>query len=278
MNNVLEIGPVRMGAGEPLCLLAGLCVLEGEQMAVDVAEELKRITGDVGIPLIFKASYDKANRTSVESYRGPGLEKGLPMLERVRREVGIPVLTDVHQVEEVQPAAGVVDMLQVPAFLCRQTDLLVAVGQTGKPVNVKKGQFMAPWDMKNVVGKISSTGNDRISICERGFSFGYNNLIFDPRAIPIMREFGYPVVFDATHSVQLPGGTGTTSGGQREYVEPLSYSAISSGADGLFLEVHPEPERAKSDGPNSLRLGDVKGFLERVWKLSQFVRDEMGNL
>lgn len=274
-SKIVSIGGVKIGEGHPLAIIAGLCVAESLDMAMEVGREIKRVCGSLGLPYIFKASYDKANRTSIDAYRGPGLKNGLKILREVKEELGVPILTDVHQVDEIGPAAKVADVIQIPAFLCRQTDLIVAAAKSGRVVNVKKGQFLAPWDMKNVVLKVEAAGGAGLLLTERGASFGYNNLVFDARAIPVMRAFGWPVVFDATHSVQLPGGAGTATGGQREFIEPLSRAAIATGADALFLEVHPKPEEAMSDGPNSLRLADAEAFLGRMARLAAFVRKEL---
>jgi len=266
----VAIGPVTVGGGAPLALIGGPCAIESETHAVMVAERLKRIAEAARVPFVYKSSYDKANRSSVESYRGPGLREGLRILRRVKAETGLPVLSDVHDVSEVEPAAEVLDVLQVPAFLCRQTDLLLACGRTGKPVNVKKGQFVAPRDMVNVVGKIRSTGNEGILLTERGTSFGYNNLVVDFRGLSIMRDTGYPVVFDATHSVQLPGGAGNRSGGERQYVPALARAAVAVGVDALFMEMHEDPDRTMpdgrplSDGPNMLRLDDLPRLLDEI--------------
>ncbi len=264
MVKEIEVGTVKVGGGRPLALIAGPCVIENESTTLRCAERLMAICNVVGMPLIFKASYDKANRTSITSYRGPGLKEGLRILEKVRDSLGVPVLSDVHSVEEVDPAAQVLDILQVPAFLCRQTDLVVAVAKCGRVANIKKGQFLAPWDMSNVVGKAVEAGCEKLMLTERGVSFGYNNLVSDMRSLPIMRRFGYPVIFDATHSVQLPGGQGGTSGGQREFVEYLSRAAVAVGIDGIFLEVHEDPDKALSDGPNSLRLEDLAPLLIKL--------------
>jgi 2-dehydro-3-deoxyphosphooctonate aldolase (KDO 8-P synthase) len=245
-----------MGGGE-LVMIAGPCVIEDAALTVEIARTLKKHAQELDLPLIFKASYDKANRTSIGSFRGPGLTAGLKILARVKEEVGLPVLSDVHRVSEVAPAAEVLDVLQIPAFLCRQTDLVVAAAATGKPLNIKKGQFLAPWDMAQVVEKARTTGNSRIFLTERGASFGYNNLVVDMRSLAILRGLGCPVVLDATHSVQLPGGQGTCSGGQREFVPLLARAGVAAGVDGIFLEVHPNPERARCDGPNSLPLTEV---------------------
>jgi len=260
----VEIAGLTVGEGLPHLVIAGPCVIEDGGLVMETAKELKRITSDLKLPFIFKSSYDKANRSSGRSFRGPGLKDGLQVLGRVREEVGVPILSDVHSVEEAATAGTVLDVLQIPAFLCRQTDLLVAAARTGKVVNVKKGQFLAPWDMANVVQKIEEAGNRRILLTERGASFGYNNLVTDFRALPIMRRLGYPVVFDATHSVQLPGGAGTRSSGQREFIAPLARGAIAVGCEGLFMEVHPNPDKALSDGPNMVPLSEVRGLLEQL--------------
>jgi 2-dehydro-3-deoxyphosphooctonate aldolase (KDO 8-P synthase) len=262
-----------VGLDRPFFLIAGPCVIESEQLALDAAGQLKEITAALGIPFIYKSSFDKANRSSHKSFRGLGLEKGLEILAKVRREIGVPVLTDVHDIPEIAPVAAVVDVLQTPAFLCRQTDFIQAVVAAGKPVNIKKGQFLAPHDMKNVVEKaVAAGGRDRILVCERGVSFGYNNLVSDMRALAIMRETGCPVVFDATHSVQLPGGQGTKSGGQREFVPVLARAAIAAGVAGLFMETHPDPDRALSDGPNAWPLGRMRELLETLQELDAVVK------
>ncbi|MEO5656229.1 MAG: 3-deoxy-8-phosphooctulonate synthase [Nitrospiria bacterium] len=260
-----------VGQGHPLFLIAGPCVVENEALCLQVAERLQAITASLGMPFIFKASYDKANRTSVSAFRGLGVDEGLRILERVSEDVGVPVLSDVHSVEDVHAAAMVLDVLQIPAFLCRQTDLLLAAGRSGKVVNVKKGQFLAPWDMKHAVDKIVSTGNHRLMLTERGATFGYNNLVSDFRSLPIMRQWGYPVIFDATHSVQLPGGAGHASTGQREFVAPLARAAVAVGCDGLFMEVHPDPDHAPSDGPNMVRLDQVEDLLRQVVRIREAV-------
>jgi 2-dehydro-3-deoxyphosphooctonate aldolase (KDO 8-P synthase) len=259
-----------------LFLIGGPCVLEGREMAINIARSMRTACERLHLSYVFKSSYDKANRTSWSSFRGPGLEEGLAILAAVRQEVGVPVLTDVHGVGEVNAAAEVVDILQIPAFLVRQTDLLVAAGNTGKPVNLKKAQFMAPQDMIHAVEKIRRTKNDKILVTERGTQFGYNNLVVDMRAIDIMAGFGLPVVFDATHSVQLPGGQGTSSGGQRQFVAPLARAAVAAGAHGVFLEMHEDPDRALSDGPNSLPLAQVPQLLEELLKVYQAVQDVRG--
>ena len=255
-----------------MVLVAGPCVVESESCALRHARAIKKITDRLKIPFIFKSSYDKANRSSVRSFRGPGIEQGLLILRRVKEEVGLPILTDVHSIEEAERAARVADVLQIPAFLCRQTDLLLAAAATGKIINVKKGQFLAPWDMKNIIDKIVSCGNRNILLTERGTSFGYNTLVSDFRSIPIMQKFGYPVIFDATHSVQQPGGRGTSSGGEREFVSVLAKAAVAVGADGIFLEVHENPDKAPSDGPNMVPLKNLEELLESLLKLSRVVR------
>jgi len=260
-----------LGQEHPLFVIAGPCVIENETLCLQVAERLQIITSALGIPFIFKSSYDKANRTSGASFRGLGLDEGLRILRKVNEEIGVPVLSDVHSIEEVQPAAEVLDVLQIPAFLCRQTDLVLAAMRTGKVVNIKKGQFLAPWDMKQVVDKATSTGSHRILLTERGSCFGYNNLVSDFRSLPIMRQWGYPVVFDATHSVQLPGGAGNASSGQREFVAPLARAAVAVGCDGLFMEVHPDPDRAPSDGPNMVPLDQVEDLLRQLVRIRETV-------
>jgi 2-dehydro-3-deoxyphosphooctonate aldolase (KDO 8-P synthase) len=253
-----------VGLDRPLFLIAGPCVIESEQLAVETAGQLREITARLDIPFIYKSSFDKANRSSLESFRGPGIEQGLRILEQVREQVGVPVLTDVHEDTPLGEVAAVVDVLQTPAFLCRQTNFIVNVARQGKPVNIKKGQFLAPWDMKNVVDKALAAGNRQIMVCERGVSFGYNNLVSDMRSLAVLRETGCPVVFDATHSVQLPGGQGTSSGGQREFVPVLARAAVAAGVSGLFMETHPEPERALSDGPNAWPLGRIAELVETL--------------
>ena len=261
------------GLDQPLFLIAGPCVVESRQMAIDTAESLKEITTSLGIPFIYKSSYDKANRSSSKSYRGLGMDKGLDILAEVKKKVGVPVLTDVHDKEDVAKVAATVDVLQTPAFLCRQTDFIQAVAATGKPVNIKKGQFLSPGEMKNVVEKArEASGKDSIMVCERGASFGYNNLVSDMRSLAIMRETGCPVVFDATHSVQLPGGQGTSSGGQREFVPVLARAAVASGVAGVFMETHPDPEKALSDGPNAWPLDRMKELLATLGELDALVK------
>ncbi|HKE41620.1 MAG TPA: 3-deoxy-8-phosphooctulonate synthase [Casimicrobiaceae bacterium] len=261
------------GLNRPLFLIAGPCVVESEQLQVDVAGELKEICAGLGVPFIFKSSYDKANRSSAKSYRGPGMEEGLRILATVKREIGVPVLTDVHAEDEIADVAEVVDVLQTPAFLCRQTDFIRAVAAAGKPVNIKKGQFLAPEDMVNVVAKArEASGSDNIMVCERGASFGYHNLVSDMRSLAIMRATGCPVVFDATHSVQLPGGLGTASGGQREFVPVLARAAVAVGVAGVFMETHPDPDKALSDGPNAWPLGKVRQLVETLVELDVLVK------
>ncbi len=253
-----------VGLNAPFFLIAGPCVIESEELAMSTSAELKRITDELGIPFIYKSSYDKANRSSADSYRGPGIEEGLRILQKVRDEIGVPVLTDVHEDTPLDEVASVVDVLQTPAFLCRQTNFIQNVARTGKPVNIKKGQFLAPWDMKNVVDKARAVGNDQIMVCERGVSFGYNNLVSDMRSLAVMRNTGAPVVFDATHSVQLPGGQGNVSGGQREFVPVLARAAMAAGISGIFMETHPDPSKALSDGPNAWPLGQMEELLSTL--------------
>jgi 2-dehydro-3-deoxyphosphooctonate aldolase (KDO 8-P synthase) len=267
----VEINGLRVGAGLTHLIIAGPCVIEDTGLVLETAVELKRITTDLKLSFIFKASYDKANRSSGTSFRGPGLKEGLAVLAKVKETVGVPVLSDVHTSEEATAAGKVLDVLQIPAFLCRQTDLLLAAARTGRVVNVKKGQFLAPWDMANIVQKIETTGNHRLLLTERGASFGYNNLVTDFRALPIMRRLGYPVIFDATHSVQLPGGAGTKSSGQREFIAPLARAAVAAGCEGLFMEVHPDPDNALSDGPNMLPLAQVRALLEQIVRIAAAV-------
>lgn len=268
----VKVGNITFDNTRPFVLIGGPCVIESEAHAFDAAKRLQKIARAARVPYIFKSSYDKANRSSVDSFRGPGINEGLEILGRIKRELKLLILTDVHTAEEAVQAAEVVDVIQIPAFLCRQTDLLLAAGRTGAVVNVKKGQFLAPWDMKNVVRKIESTGNHRILVTERGVSFGYNNLTVDMRSLEIMKTFGYPVVYDATHSVQLPGGQGTSSGGQREFVLPLAKAATAVGVASLFMEIHPTPERAKSDGPNSVRMSDLSSYISTLKKIDQVVK------
>jgi 2-dehydro-3-deoxyphosphooctonate aldolase (KDO 8-P synthase) len=267
----VEINGLRIGPGCPHVIIAGPCVIEEAGLILETAVELKRITTELKLSFIFKSSYDKANRSSGNSFRGPGLKEGLAMLAKVKERVGVPILSDVHTAQEADAAGKVLDVLQIPAFLCRQTDLLVAAARTGRVVNVKKGQFLAPWDMANIVQKIESAGSRRLLLTERGASFGYNNLVTDFRALPIMRRLGYPVIFDATHSVQLPGGAGDKSSGQREFVAPLARAAVAAGCEGLFMEVHPDPDHALSDGPNMVPLAQVRDLLEQIVRIASAV-------
>ena len=272
-QHVVRIGDIRVANHLPFVLLAGPCVIESEEFTLRAAESIADVARRVGVPLVFKSSFDKANRTSRDSFRGPGLEEGLRILERVKRDIGIPVITDVHEPAQVAAVAEVADVLQTPAFLCRQTDFIEAVARAGRPVNIKKGQFLAPWDMKHVLDKARAAGNEDIMLCERGASFGYNNLVADMRSLMVMREFGAPVVFDATHSVQQPGGLGGASGGNREFVPGLARAAVAVGVAALFMEVHPDPDHALSDGPNSLRLGDLEGLLGTLKRLDATVKE-----
>jgi len=261
-----------VGADKPFFLIAGTCVVESETMTVDTAGRLKEITDSLNVPFIYKSSYDKANRSSRSGFRGPGMQEGLRVLSEVRRQVGVPVLTDVHEDTPMEDVAAVVDVLQTPAFLCRQTNFILKVSEQGKPVNIKKGQFLSPWEMQNVVDKARSTGNEQIMVCERGFSFGYNNLVSDMRSLAVMRSTGCPVVFDATHSVQLPGGRGTASGGQREFIPVLARAATAAGVAGLFMETHPDPEKALSDGPNAWPLDKMQALLGVLRAIDQSVK------
>jgi 2-dehydro-3-deoxyphosphooctonate aldolase (KDO 8-P synthase) len=271
--NKVEIADFVVGAGD-LVMIAGPCVIESAELTLDIAWTLKGYARDLGLPLIFKASFDKANRTSLTSFRGPGLTEGLEILARVKHDVGLPVLSDVHQVADVAPAAQVLDVLQIPAFLCRQTDLLTAAAATGCAVNVKKGQFLAPWDMAPVVDKVFAAGNRRLLLTERGAMFGYNNLVVDFRSLPIMRGLGCPVVLDVTHSVQLPGGQGACSGGQKEFIPTLARAGVAAGVDALFMEVHPDPDQARCDGPNSLPLDQVPALWAQLKALHRLVREQ----
>lgn len=269
---MIDLCGFQVGLDRPLFLIAGPCVIESEQLALDTAGRLKDITGRLGIPFIYKSSFDKANRSSSQSFRGPGLAEGLKILETVKSQIGVPVLTDVHEYTPLHEVAAVVDVLQTPAFLCRQTDFIQNVARQGRPVNIKKGQFLAPWDMGNVVAKARAAGNDRIMVCERGASFGYNNLVSDMRALMVMRATGCPVVFDATHSVQLPGGQGNASGGQREFVPVLARAAVAAGVAGLFMETHPDPDRALSDGPNAWPLDRMEPLLATLKALDETIK------
>ena len=270
----MQLCGFEVGLQQPLFLIAGPCVIESQQLALDTAGQLKEICDELGIPFIYKSSFDKANRSSGKSFRGPGMDQGLNILAEVRKQIGVPVLTDIHEIDEIEPVAAVVDVLQTPAFLCRQTDFIHAVARCGKPVNIKKGQFLAPGDMKNVVDKAKEAngGSDNIMVCERGVSFGYNNLVSDMRSLAIMRETGCPVVFDATHSVQLPGGQGTSSGGQREFVPVLARAAVAVGVAGLFMETHPDPAKAMSDGPNAWPLPKMKNLLATLKQIDDLVK------
>ncbi len=268
----IVLGSVRLGGENPLFLVAGPCVIESEAHARKMAEQVARVAADAGVPYIFKASYDKANRSSVTAYRGPGLKEGLRILAKIRNDLQVPVLTDIHEAGQADAAGQVCDVLQIPAFLSRQTDLLLAAAKTGRVVNVKKAQFLSPWDMGNVVEKISSSGNQKIMLTERGASFGYQNLVVDMRSFPVLQKLGYPVVFDVTHSVQLPGGQGHASGGQPEFIEPLARAGVAAGVDGVFLETHDHPAAAQSDGANALPLPQLAGLLARLKELSALVR------
>ncbi len=274
-----SVGKIAMGAGAPLFVIAGPCVIESETHAMMMAERLAATARRLKVPLIFKASYDKANRSSIQSFRGPGMKEGLRILAKVKEKFGLPILTDVHETSQAAPAAEVCDVIQIPAFLCRQTDLLIATGKTGRTVNIKKGQFVSPWEMANAVEKIASTGNEKIIVTERGASFGYQNLVVDMRSFPILRKLGYPVVFDVTHSVQLPGGEarhggqGKSSGGQPEFIEPLARAGVAAGVDGVFMEVHDNPAKALSDGANALALEKFEPLVERLMKISAMVRE-----
>jgi 2-dehydro-3-deoxyphosphooctonate aldolase (KDO 8-P synthase) len=254
MANIVEIGDIHIGHGSPLVLISGPCVIENYEITFEIAQFLKKLSIELDIPFIFKASYDKANRTSIMSFRGPGIEDGLEILKRIKEELNIKVLSDVHRISEIKKAAEVLDIIQIPAFLCRQTDFIIEVAKTNKPVNIKKGQFLAPWDVLNVLEKVTSTGNEHVCITERGTMFGYNNLVVDFRGIKVIQDTGWPVIFDITHSIQLPGGSGTRSGGQREFAPVLAKAAVAAGVDGVFMEVHPDPDKALCDGPNSLKL------------------------
>jgi len=268
----MQLCDFQVGIDQPLFLIAGPCVIENEQLVIETAGTLKEITSALGIPFIFKSSFDKANRSSHESFRGPGMEAGLAILEKVKAQLGVPVLTDVHEDTPLDEVAAVVDVLQTPAFLCRQTNFIQNVARQGKPVNIKKGQFLSPWDMKNVSDKALATGNEQIMVCERGASFGYNNLVSDMRSLAVMRDTGVPVVFDATHSVQLPGGQGSCSGGQREFVPVLARAAVAAGVSGLFMETHPDPATALSDGPNAWPLGEMQALLVTLKEIDSTIK------
>jgi 2-dehydro-3-deoxyphosphooctonate aldolase (KDO 8-P synthase) len=268
----VKIGSVRIGGRGPLVLIAGPCVIESETLCLETASFLKKLTQSMKIPFVFKSSYDKANRSSLRSFRGPGLEKGLEILARVKKDLGVPILSDVHRHEELDLAAQILDVLQIPAFLCRQTDFVLSVARTGKGVNIKKGQFLAPWDVRNIIEKIQSTGNESILLTERGASYGYNNLVADMRSLVILRDMGFPVIFDVTHSLQLPGAQGTSSGGQRDFIAALARAAVAVGIDGLFMEVHPNPDLALCDGPNSQPLKDLGPLLEELVTIDRIVK------
>jgi 2-dehydro-3-deoxyphosphooctonate aldolase (KDO 8-P synthase) len=275
-TKIVKVGQIKVGGGSPLAVIAGPCVIESKEAALRHAGALKEKADRAGVPYIFKSSYDKANRSSVNSFRGPGLRKGLEILAEVKDKIGVPVLTDVHEIDQVAAVKEVADILQIPAFLCRQTDFVLAVARSGRVVNVKKGQFLAPWDMRNVLDKILSTGNDQVVLTERGASFGYNNLVSDMRSLVVMRELGYPVMFDATHSLQLPGGLGNASGGDRKFIPALARAGVAAGVDALFMEVHENPDQAMSDGPNSLKLEDFEGLLKIVKRLDNLVKEAEG--
>jgi len=277
MTTKVRIGGLEIGGGAPLALIAGPCVIESEEVTLRIAERLRQVCRAAGVGLIFKASFDKANRSSIHSYRGPGLEEGLRILARVKQEFGLPLISDIHEVGQVNAAAEVLDLLQIPAFLCRQTDLLVAAAASGLPVNVKKGQFMAPLDMRNVLNKLTEGGAQQVMLTERGSSFGYNNLVVDMRSLALMRDLGPPVVFDATHAVQLPGGAGTTSSGQRQFVSTLSRAAVGAGVDALFWEVHENPDQALCDGANSLALQQLPQLLGEVLAIDAIVKENTGD-
>ncbi|HKY06752.1 MAG TPA: 3-deoxy-8-phosphooctulonate synthase [Candidatus Binatia bacterium] len=272
-TRTVKVGDIQIGGGAPLAVVAGPCVIESREAALRHAAALKERADRAGVPYIFKSSYDKANRSAVQSYRGPGLTKGLEILAEVKAKIGVPILTDVHEIDQVEAVREVADVLQIPAFLCRQTDFVLAVGRSGRVVNVKKGQFLAPWDMRNVLDKILSTGNEQVVLTERGASFGYNNLVSDMRSLIVMREFGYPVMFDATHSLQLPGGLGSASGGERKYIPALARAGAAVGVDALFMEVHEDPDHALSDGPNSLKLEDFEGLLKMIKRVDALAKE-----
>lgn len=274
MQNQVRVGNIKIGAGAPLVLISGPCVIENEKIALKAASFLKELTVKLDIPFIFKSSYDKANRTSINSFRGPGIDEGLRILEKIKTELEVPVLSDVHRISEIPAVEKVLDVIQIPAFLCRQTDFILEVAKTGKPVNIKKGQFLAPWDISNVIEKVLSVGSQQILITERGVMFGYNNLVVDFRAIPIMQQTGWPVIFDATHSAQIPGGKGTCSGGNREYVPVLAKAAVAAGVDAVFMEVHQDPDHALCDGPNSLQLDMLPKLLTGLTRIRSAVEKE----
>jgi 2-dehydro-3-deoxyphosphooctonate aldolase (KDO 8-P synthase) len=270
--NEVTVGGIRIGKGNPMVLIAGPCVIENEEMIFTTAQKLKEVCDRLNIPLIFKSSYDKANRTSITSFRGPGIDRGLKILSEVKKKFSVPVISDIHALDEIKPASEILDALQIPAFLCRQTDLILSASRTGKPVNVKKGQFLAPWDVKPLIEKFVSTGNQNLFLTERGTSFGYNNLIVDFRGFSIIRSFGYPLFFDVTHSLQLPGGEGSISGGQREFAPSLTRAAVAAGVDGLFIEVHPDPVKALSDASTMISLIEMEGLLRQTKTLHDMIR------
>lgn len=275
MTKEIKIGNVKIGGNTPLVIIAGPCAIEGEKITYDIAKKLKEITNKVKLPFIFKASYDKANRSSIKSFRGLGIKEGLRILKKIKKDLNLVILSDVHCISQVKESAKVLDIIQIPAYLCRQTDLILQVAKTKKPINIKKGQFLAPWDIKNIIGKISSTGNEKIILTERGVIYGYNNLVVDMCSLPVMRKTGFPVIFDATHSVQLPGGAGTTSSGRKEFIPYLSRAAVACGIDGLFLEVHPQPEKALSDGANMVALSNLEEILIQVKAIDELVKKEL---
>ncbi|RPH47580.1 MAG: 3-deoxy-8-phosphooctulonate synthase [Desulfobacteraceae bacterium] len=271
MKNSIKAGNISIGGDNPPVIIAGPCVIEDKETTLYIAKYLKELAQKLDIQLIFKASYDKANRTSIDSFRGPGLDSGLQILDQIKKDLGLLILSDVHSINEIDKAAQVLDIIQIPAFLCRQTDFILQIARTGKPVNIKKGQFLSPWDIRNVVDKIASTGNRNILITERGTMFGYNNLVVDFRGIQIMQDTGYPVIFDATHSIQLPGGAGKSSGGDRKFAPILAKAAVAAGADGIFMEVHPDPDRALCDGPNSLHLDSLHELIQRLMAIRKAI-------
>jgi 2-dehydro-3-deoxyphosphooctonate aldolase (KDO 8-P synthase) len=275
MNKQVQVGNFRVGSGMPLALISGPCVIENEKVTIETACFLKKLTEKLDIPFIFKSSYDKANRTSINSFRGPGIKEGLRILGKIKTDLGIPVLSDVHRFSEIEAAERILDVIQIPAFLCRQTDFILEVARTGKPVNIKKGQFLAPWDISQVIEKVLSTGCNQVLITERGTMFGYNNLVVDFRGIQIMQQTGWPVIFDATHSVQIPGGKGTSSGGNREYAPVLAKAAVAAGADAVFMEVHKDPDMALCDGPNSLKLDMLENLLAELKKIRQAISNNV---
>lgn len=274
MKRIVNVGDIKIGDDKNLVLIAGPCVIEDNLTIIyETAQQLKIITERLGIPFIFKSSYDKANRTSIDAYRGPGIEKGLKVLEKIKEKHNVPILTDIHEIDQIEPASKIADILQIPAFLSRQTDIIVAAAKSGKPVNIKKGQFLSPQQVIKSAQKAIASGNDQISICERGFSFGYGNLVSDMRAIPIIQSFGYPIVFDATHSVQLPGAGGDHTAGERQFVKTLSLSAVAAGADALFLEIHPDPDNAPCDGPNMLNINEVEDLLSKCKEIFNIIHN-----